>query len=148
MPACRTQNLVKHFTKTQKLLQRFTKPPVTIDGLPAFVSTSHWIIDPHTPWVSIACMCLHACQLVLTIATPIQVRYWDLVIGILLVFTATVTPFEVAYLNPHLDGTYHSPALQLMCCSNRCVVHVPTTFMQSMHSFLDPVKEFALCKVP
>lgn len=34
-----------------------------------------------------------------------QVRYWDLVIGVLLVFTATVTPFEVAYLNPHLDGT-------------------------------------------
>ena len=43
----------------------------------------------------------------LTTVTPVQVRYWDLVIGVLLVFTATVTPFEVAYLNPHLDGTYH-----------------------------------------
>ena len=70
IPACRSQNLVKHFTKTQKLLQRLTKPPVTIDGLPTFVPASHWTIDPHTPWVSIACTYLHACRLVLTIATP------------------------------------------------------------------------------
>ena len=33
-----------------------------------------------------------------------QVRYWDVIIFLLLVFTATVTPFEVAYLDPHLDG--------------------------------------------
>ena len=35
-----------------------------------------------------------------------QVRYWDLVIGALLVFTAAVTPVEVAFLTPHLDGTF------------------------------------------
>ena len=34
----------------------------------------------------------------------LQVRYWDVVVLLLLVFTATVTPFEVSFLDPHLDG--------------------------------------------
>ena len=35
-----------------------------------------------------------------------QVRYWTVVIASLLVFTATVTPFEIAFLDPALDGRH------------------------------------------
>ena len=42
MRACRTQNLLKQLTK---------QTPITIDGLPAFVPASRWIINPHKPWV-------------------------------------------------------------------------------------------------
>ena len=41
--ACRTQNLLKQLTR---------QTPITLDGLPAFVSASRWVIDPHKPWVS------------------------------------------------------------------------------------------------
>ncbi|DBB02391.1 TPA: hypothetical protein ACH3X3_011394 [Trebouxia sp. C0006] len=70
--ACRAHTLLKQLTQ---------QTPITIDGLPAFVPASRWVIDPHDNWV----------------------RYWDVVILLLLVFTSTVTPFEVSFLDPHLD---------------------------------------------
>ena len=33
-----------------------------------------------------------------------QVKYWDLWMGMQLLFTALVTPYQVAFLVTHLDG--------------------------------------------
>jgi hypothetical protein len=41
--ACRAHTLLKQLTQ---------QTPITIDGLPAFVPVSRWVIDPHDDWVS------------------------------------------------------------------------------------------------
>jgi len=41
--ACRAHTLLKQLTQ---------QTPITIDGLPAFVPVSRWVIDPHDQWVS------------------------------------------------------------------------------------------------
>ena len=41
--ACRAHTLLKQLTQ---------QTPITIDGLPAFVPASRWVIDPHDHWVS------------------------------------------------------------------------------------------------
>ncbi len=41
--ACRAHTLLKQLTQ---------QTPITIDGLPAFVPASRWVIDPHDNWVS------------------------------------------------------------------------------------------------
>lgn len=52
----------------------------------------------------------------------LQVRYWTVVIAVLLVFTATVTPFEIAFLEPALDSKHCYKNAQLAFASMLCSI--------------------------
>jgi len=46
-----------------------------------------------------------------------QVKYWDLWMGLQLLFTALVTPYQVAFLVTHLDGEFIAAIARLLHCA-------------------------------
>ena len=53
-----------------------------------------------------------------TIYHRAQVKYWDLWMGLQLLFTAVVTPYQVAFLSTHLDGGFTAATGRLPCCAS------------------------------